>query len=128
MPVADSQAVDSIFFARHTGAIQQHEAERWLAALAWHTATAPEPVVVLIDATEADFFALGARLALAQATRLPGVAAVVIAAHEPVVVQSLRLTQIIGNHQRTHFLSTLPAAYAQAVALTRHLTALPEPA
>jgi hypothetical protein len=118
MPIVDMQFENGIFFAREVGTISRNDAEVWADMLRQFARHSPEPVVILIDATQLGMVTPDAGKVFTRAAETPNVRVAAIAAGAGMAELQSRMISLmsrVGQTHETHVFAQL--AEAQRFAL-----------
>src|SRR5262245_31911109 len=96
MPIEDIHFEKEIVFSRALGPIERSDADKWLIAVQHCVEMKRRPIIALVDALEATFISVSARVVFAQTSRNSNLLGLVVAANNIIAVQSFRLTGMLG--------------------------------
>ena len=110
MPIEDIHFEKEIVFSRARGQIERADADKWLIAVQRCVEMKRGPIIAVMDALEATFISISARVVFAQTSRNANLLGLVVAANSIIAVQSFRLTGMLGERGHTHIFPTLDEA------------------
>ena len=105
MPIVDMQFEDGVFYAGQVGYVSAEDARDWVQALSLHAQHSPDPISVLIDASQATTICNDARKLFAQASGTPNVKVAAVAVdpqHNVRGAQHSRITALLASIRKTH--------------------------
>jgi hypothetical protein len=93
---------NGIFFAREVGYVDANDAKTWAQDLVKYAKQSAQPIIILVDATEATAISTEARRIFALAAETPNVRIAAVATNRLLVTQQSRMAALMGTVRHTH--------------------------
>lgn len=111
MAVDQIHRENNIVIVRFEAELTRADATVWFNALQRAIDEQDRSVVALIDATSVSFVSAAARLIIAQTLRLPQITAVLFVSWQPAILQSMRMTGMLGERNRMRLFTSMDEAW-----------------
>jgi hypothetical protein len=110
MPIEDIHFDQEIVSSKVVGQVDRADADKWVIAIQRFVEMKRGPIIALMDALEATFVTVSARVVFAQTSRNANLIGLIVAADNSITVQSFRVTGMLGEQGHTFIFTTLDEA------------------
>ncbi len=110
MPISNIRFADGIFYCQETGRVNEADARLWSDKVHEFAASASQPIIALVDATEATYITAAARRVFARANRIPNLHMGVVASGNFLVQQNVRLITLMSPNHHTRVFESFAEA------------------
>ena len=115
MPISNIRFADGIFYCKESGRVDEADARLWSDKAHEFAASASQPIVALVDATEATYITAAARHVFARSTQIPNLHTGVVVTDNFLVQQNAHLITLMSPNRHTR----LFASFAEAERFAR---------